>query len=55
MDKKRIWELGRDNAETYREKKKLPVVLVVDNVRSLNNIGAMFRTALWHIVDSAVA
>ena len=54
MDKKRIWELGRDNAETYREKKKLPVVLVVDNVRSLNNIG---RTggALWHIVDSAVA
>ena len=54
MDKKRIWELGRDNAETYREKKKLPVVLVVDNVRSLNNIGAMFRTADAFLVEQVV-
>lgn len=51
MEKKRIWELGRDSIETYRGKRKLPVVLVVDNVRSLNNIGAMFRTADAFLVE----
>lgn len=51
MEKKRIWELGRDSVETYRGKRKLPVVLVVDNVRSLNNIGAMFRTADAFLVE----
>lgn len=51
MEKKRIWELGRDSVETYREKRKLPLVLVVDNVRSLNNIGAMFRTADAFLVE----
>ncbi|MDE5646800.1 MAG: RNA methyltransferase [Muribaculaceae bacterium] len=51
MEKKRIWELGRDSVETYREKRKLSLVLVVDNVRSLNNIGAMFRTADAFLVE----
>lgn len=51
MEKKRIWELGRDSVETYREKRKLPLVLVVDNIRSLNNIGAMFRTADAFLVE----
>lgn len=51
MEKKRIWELGRDSVETYRWKRKLPVVLVVDNVRSLNNIGAIFRTADAFLVE----
>lgn len=54
MEKKRIWELGRDSVESYREKKKLPLVLVVDNVRSLNNIGAMFRTADAFLVERMV-
>ena len=54
MEKKRIWELGRDSVETYRGKKKLPLVLVVDNVRSLNNIGAMFRTADAFLVEQMV-
>lgn len=54
MEKKRIWELGRDSAEAYREKRKLPIVLVVDNVRSLNNIGAMFRTADAFLIEQIV-
>lgn len=44
MDKKTIWDLGRDSTEEYRSKQKLPLVMVLDNVRSLNNIGAIFRT-----------
>lgn len=54
MEKKRIWELGRDSVEAYRGKAKLPLVLVLDNVRSLNNIGAMFRTADAFLVERIV-
>ncbi len=38
-------ELGRMNADEFKEAEKLPVILVLDNVRSLNNIGSVFRTA----------
>lgn len=45
MEKKTIWDLDRPDIETFRRQPKLPLVLVLDNVRSLNNIGSMFRTA----------
>lgn len=45
MEKKTIWDLDRPDIETFRQQPKLPLVLVLDNVRSLNNIGSMFRTA----------
>lgn len=45
MKKKSIMDLGRDSVEAYRAKKKLPVTVVLDNVRSLNNIGSIFRTS----------
>ncbi len=45
MDKKTIWDLGRDTVEVFRAKPKLRLTLVLDNVRSLNNIGSMFRTS----------
>lgn len=45
MEKKTIWDLERPDVETFRRQPKLPLVLVLDNVRSLNNIGSMFRTA----------
>ena len=38
-------ELDRMNAEEYRKAEKFPVTIVLDNVRSLNNIGSVFRTA----------
>lgn len=38
-------EMGRMNAEQYREAEKLPLVVVLDNVRSQHNVGAVFRTA----------
>jgi tRNA G18 (ribose-2'-O)-methylase SpoU len=43
--KKTIWDMGRDSLDDYRRKGKLPLVVVLDNVRSLNNIGSVFRTA----------
>lgn len=45
MLKKTIWEMGRDSVEEYRGKEKLPLTVVLDNVRSLNNIGSVFRTS----------
>lgn len=38
-------ELGRLDAEQYRQADKLPVCLLLDNVRSLHNVGSGFRTA----------
>ncbi len=38
-------ELGRVDCETFRLQPKHPIVLLLDNVRSLQNVGAMFRTA----------
>ena len=38
-------ELGRPTVEEYAAQEKLPVVVVLDNVRSAQNVGSFFRTA----------
>lgn len=38
-------ELNRLNTKEFQEMKKFPIVLVLDNVRSMHNIGSAFRTA----------
>lgn len=45
MKKKTIWEMQRKSVDEFRAGNHIPVVLVLDNVRSLSNIGSMFRTA----------
>lgn len=45
MEKKTIWDLGRVGIDEYRRQAKMPLVIVLDNVRSLNNIGSIFRTS----------
>jgi tRNA G18 (ribose-2'-O)-methylase SpoU len=37
-------ELGRLSVEAFKQKEKAPIIAVLDNVRSLNNIGSVFRT-----------
>jgi len=44
MRKKLNSELGRVTPEQYTEMAKVPVLVVADNVRSLHNVGALFRT-----------
>lgn len=44
-------ELNRDSVEDFKNKKKIPLVLVLDNVRSLNNVGSVFRTADAFMVE----
>lgn len=43
--KLKLWELKRINEADFRAQKKFPLVLVLDSIRSLNNIGSFFRTA----------
>lgn len=38
-------EMHRLTVEEFRESEKLPLTVVLDNVRSLNNIGSIFRTS----------
>ena len=52
MEKKTIRYLDRDTIEQYRRRQKLPLVVVLDNIRSLNNIGSVFRTSDAFLVDS---
>ena len=45
MRKLKITELNRLTAEQYKHSQKTPLVVVLDHVRSLNNVGSIFRTA----------
>jgi 23S rRNA (guanosine2251-2'-O)-methyltransferase len=38
-------ELGRKSVEEFRRSEKLPVMVILDNVRSMHNVGSVFRTA----------
>ncbi len=38
-------ELGRLTVEQYKQTEKFPFVVVLDNIRSMNNVGSVFRTS----------
>lgn len=43
--KKTIAQMDRPNIEQYRSRPKTPLTVILDNIRSLNNIGSIFRSA----------
>lgn len=45
-------ELNRISKEAYKTSSKLPIVVLLDNVRSLNNIGSAFRTADAFLIEA---
>lgn len=44
MKKLKNEELGRLSIEAFKEERKFPYVILLDNIRSLNNVGSAFRT-----------
>ncbi|MBD5248183.1 MAG: RNA methyltransferase [Barnesiella sp.] len=54
MKKKTIWDLNRVTVDEYRQSRKIPLIVVLDNVRSLNNIGSIFRTSDAFAVEKIV-
>ena len=45
MKKLKLEELGRISVNEFKEVEKLPISVLLDNVRSLHNVGSVFRTA----------
>lgn len=45
MRKLKLDELNRATVDEFKEQDKLPVAVVLDNVRSMHNIGSIFRTS----------
>lgn len=54
MAKLKLDELNRVSIETFKTQKKLPIVVVLDEVRSLHNVGSIFRTADGFAVEALV-
>jgi tRNA G18 (ribose-2'-O)-methylase SpoU len=44
MQKLKLDDLNRVSVEAFKEQEKLPVVVLLDNVRSMHNVGSVFRT-----------
>jgi 23S rRNA (guanosine2251-2'-O)-methyltransferase len=44
-------ELNRLTVDEFRQEKKTPIVVVLDNIRSMNNIGSVFRTADAFLIE----
>lgn len=52
MRVKKITELNRKTVQEFKDEKKIPLIIVLDNVRSLNNIGSVFRTSDAFLIQS---
>ncbi len=44
-------ELNRISVDEFKEAQKQPVTIILDNVRSLNNVGSVFRTADAFLIE----
>jgi 23S rRNA (guanosine2251-2'-O)-methyltransferase len=46
MNKKlKLWELDRVSEEEFKEQEKFPIIVVLNDIRSLTNVGTFFRTS----------
>lgn len=54
MRKLKLDELNRVDIQEFKEQDKLPVVVVLDNVRSMHNVGSVFRTADGFSIEKVV-
>ncbi len=52
MRKLKVTELNRISVEEFKSTDKMPLVVVLDNVRSQHNIGSVFRTSDAFLVES---
>lgn len=51
MHKLTVSELNRVSTEEYKTVSKIPLVVVLDNVRSLYNVGSVFRTSDAFLIE----
>ena len=51
MRKLKNEELVRKSVAAFKASKKMPLTIILDNIRSLNNIGSVFRSADAFLVE----
>jgi len=51
MRKLKNSELNRKNIDEFKQSEKTPLIVILDNIRSLNNIGSVFRTSDAFLVE----
>lgn len=51
-DKLSMNDLGRMSSQEFKLAKKQPVIIVLDNIRSLNNVGSAFRTSDAFLIEA---
>jgi 23S rRNA (guanosine2251-2'-O)-methyltransferase len=54
MRKLKNTELDRLSVDEYKESEKTPITVVLDNVRSCNNIGSVFRTSDALLIEKVI-
>ena len=54
MKKLKLEELGRISVNQFKNADKIPVCILLDNVRSLHNVGSAFRTADAFLIEKII-
>lgn len=52
MQKKSMLDLGRKSIDEFKQASKTPIVIILDNVRSMHNVGSVFRSADAFLVEA---
>jgi tRNA G18 (ribose-2'-O)-methylase SpoU len=54
MRKLRLDELGRLTPDEFKKSEKLPLIVILDNIRSAHNVGSIFRTSDAFAVEKLI-
>ncbi|MDR2234766.1 MAG: RNA methyltransferase [Chryseobacterium sp.] len=54
VQKLKLEELNRIDVETFKKVEKIPLVVILDNIRSMHNVGAAFRTADAFLIEKII-
>lgn len=54
VEKLKLEQLGRVDVETFKSLEKIPTIIVLDNIRSMHNVGAIFRTADAFLIEKII-
>ena len=54
MKKLKLEELGRLSVDQFKATAKMPICILLDNIRSLHNVGSAFRTADAFLVEKVI-
>lgn len=54
VHKLKLEELNRIDVETFKKVEKIPLIIILDNIRSMHNVGAAFRTADAFLIEKII-